>query len=66
VLWSEGPWADGALIIPHPEFRRRRFVLEPLAEIAPEWRDPLSGVTVRQLLERLSRPRPVDRTRSRS
>lgn len=55
VLWSEGPWAAGGLVVPHPEFRRRRFVLEPLAEIAPLWRDPISGATVRQLLYRLGR-----------
>ncbi len=61
ILWSEGPFEAGGLVIPHPEFRRRRFVLDPLAEIAPGWRDPLSGLTVRQLLSRLRRPHPVDR-----
>ena len=55
VLWSEGPWAGGGLVIPHPEFRRRRFVLEPLAELAPGWRDPITRATVRQLLHRLAR-----------
>ena len=55
ILWSEGPWAGGGLIVPHPEFRRRRFVLEPLAELAPGWRDPITGATVRQLLHRLGR-----------
>ena len=55
VLWSEGPWASGGLVVPHPEFRRRRFVLEPLAEIAPLWRDPITGATMRQLLHRLGR-----------
>jgi 2-amino-4-hydroxy-6-hydroxymethyldihydropteridine diphosphokinase len=55
VLWSGGPWAAGGLVVPHPEFRRRRFVLEPLAEIAPLWRDPITGATVRQLLHRLGR-----------
>jgi 2-amino-4-hydroxy-6-hydroxymethyldihydropteridine diphosphokinase len=55
IFWSEGPWAGEGLVIPHPEFRRRRFVLEPLAEIAPGWRDPITGATPRQLLHRLGR-----------
>lgn len=55
ILWSGGPWAGGGAVVPHPEFRRRRFVLEPLAEVAPLWRDPITGATVRQLLHRLGR-----------
>lgn len=43
------------LTLPHPRFRERRFVLAPLAEIAPEWRDPVSGKAVTELLERLPR-----------
>jgi 2-amino-4-hydroxy-6-hydroxymethyldihydropteridine diphosphokinase len=39
--------------VPHPRFRERRFVLEPLAEIAPELRDPVTGETMEQLLARL-------------
>ena len=42
------------LIVPHPRFRERRFVLEPLAEVAPDWRDPVTGLTVRDLLARLA------------
>ena len=57
VLWSQGSWGGNGLIIPHPEFRRRRFVLDPLAEVAPAWRDPITGATVRQLLFRLGRRR---------
>ena len=38
------------LIIPHPSFASRRFVLEPLAEIAPDFIDPVSGKAVRELL----------------
>ena len=66
VLWSQGPWAGDGLTVPHPAFRSRRFVLEPLADVAPQWRDPLTGATVRQLLHRLSRARPVDPGAARS
>jgi 2-amino-4-hydroxy-6-hydroxymethyldihydropteridine diphosphokinase len=60
ILWSQGAWGGDGLIIPHPEFRRRRFVLQPLAEVAPTWRDPITGVTVRQLLFRLARRHPSE------
>lgn len=66
LLWSGGAWAGDGLVIPHPEFRRRRFVLEPLATIVPAWRDPVTGATIRQLLHRLARPAPVDRVDTRS
>ena len=66
ILWSEGWWADGAVTVPHLEFRKRSFVLAPLAVIAPDWRDPLSGATVRQLFHRLRRASPVDRGPRRS
>jgi 2-amino-4-hydroxy-6-hydroxymethyldihydropteridine diphosphokinase len=42
------------LTVPHPMFRRRRFVLEPLASIAPDLVDPVTRLTVRELLDRLS------------
>jgi 2-amino-4-hydroxy-6-hydroxymethyldihydropteridine diphosphokinase len=38
------------LTIPHPSFSSRRFVLAPLAEIAPDFVDPVSGKTIRDLL----------------
>jgi 2-amino-4-hydroxy-6-hydroxymethyldihydropteridine diphosphokinase len=41
------------LIVPHPRFRERRFVLEPLADVAPYWTDPVTGLTIAQLLENL-------------
>jgi 2-amino-4-hydroxy-6-hydroxymethyldihydropteridine diphosphokinase len=59
VLWSGGIWVSPTLIVPHPRFRERGFVLQPAAAIAPGWRDPLTCRTVRQLLARLTRPRPL-------
>ena len=59
VLWDGGCWAAPDLIIPHRGYRERRFVLTPLRAIAPRWRDPLTGLTPRQLEARLTRPRPL-------
>ena len=61
ILWSGGCWEGPGLVVPHPALRGRRFVLEPLAEIAPGWRDPISGLSIRQLFTRLQQRRPVDR-----
>jgi len=47
VLWAE------ELVLPHPEMQTRRFVLEPLAEIAPGWVHPVLGVTAGEMLARL-------------
>lgn len=49
VLWSGGAWHGPDLVIPHPLFRQRPFVLQPATQIAARWRDPVSGLTVRQL-----------------
>ncbi|MEM1216713.1 MAG: 2-amino-4-hydroxy-6-hydroxymethyldihydropteridine diphosphokinase [Bacteroidota bacterium] len=38
------------LILPHPLFAERRFVLAPLADVVPQWQDPRSGRSVQVLL----------------
>lgn len=58
IGWSGGAWEGPGLVMPHRLFRERRFVLEPLAAVAPGWRDPVTGRTVRQLLAAVDRRRP--------
>lgn len=41
------------LVIPHPDMENRRFVLEPLAEIAPTFRHPVTGKSIMALLREL-------------
>lgn len=41
------------LHIPHPRMAERRFVLEPMAELAPQWRHPRTGLTAGEMLGRL-------------
>lgn len=53
LLWGDRVLRSPELTIPHPRLRTRRFVLAPLAEIAPEFRVPPDGMTVRSLLDSL-------------
>jgi 2-amino-4-hydroxy-6-hydroxymethyldihydropteridine diphosphokinase len=53
ILYGNRIVQTSGLEIPHPRFRDRRFVLQPLAEIAPEMRDPVTGLTVSELLRAL-------------
>ncbi|MEM1366762.1 MAG: 2-amino-4-hydroxy-6-hydroxymethyldihydropteridine diphosphokinase [Cyanobacteria bacterium P01_H01_bin.15] len=44
---------DPQLRVPHPRYRERGFVLVPLAEIAPNWRDPSTGDKISELIDRV-------------
>ncbi len=54
ILFGELVSEETELTIPHPRFRERRFVLEPLIELAPELVDPVTRLTVRELLDRMA------------
>ncbi|MCC7123307.1 MAG: 2-amino-4-hydroxy-6-hydroxymethyldihydropteridine diphosphokinase [Acidobacteria bacterium] len=56
ILYGDVVRNEAGLDVPHPRFRERRFVLAPLAEVAGEWVDPVTGSTISALLRRLPRP----------
>jgi 2-amino-4-hydroxy-6-hydroxymethyldihydropteridine diphosphokinase len=61
LLYDELIVSTADLTIPHPAMHLRRFVLEPLAEIASESRHPVLQKTVRELLEELPAGQRVSR-----
>ena len=54
ILFGDRRIDQPGLIVPHPRARLRRFVLEPLAEIAPDWIFPDCGKSVRECLNFLT------------
>jgi 2-amino-4-hydroxy-6-hydroxymethyldihydropteridine diphosphokinase len=53
ILYDSTICDEPGLQVPHPRFRERAFVLESLAEIAPQLIDPVSGKSVKELLDDL-------------
>lgn len=56
LLYGDRIIETSELTVPHPRLAERRFVLEPLSEIAPGAIEPRSGRRVSELLENLDRP----------
>jgi 2-amino-4-hydroxy-6-hydroxymethyldihydropteridine diphosphokinase len=50
LLYGNAVIHTSKLEVPHPRMVQRRFVLEPLAEIAPDLRLPVDGRTIREIL----------------
>jgi 2-amino-4-hydroxy-6-hydroxymethyldihydropteridine diphosphokinase len=55
ILFGDKKIEEPGLVVPHPRFRERLFVLEPLAEVAPGWIDPGTGQTISALLQQARR-----------
>lgn len=58
ILYGDRVIDTPELTVPHPRFRERAFVLDPLAAIAPDMIDPVSGMSVKALRARLSEQSP--------
>ncbi|HEV3512701.1 MAG TPA: 2-amino-4-hydroxy-6-hydroxymethyldihydropteridine diphosphokinase [Candidatus Sulfotelmatobacter sp.] len=65
LLYGDQVVNTAELIVPHPAMTQRRFVLEPLAEIAGEVRHPVVGKTVHELLAELPAGQSVRRVEAR-
>lgn len=53
IFFNEMVADEAQLTVPHPRMHLRRFVLEPVAELWPEFKHPVLGLSMRQLLEAL-------------
>ncbi len=61
VAWEQTIVRQPDLVIPHPRMHERRFVLAPLAEIAPAWTHPETGKTAAEMLASVQDPHAVRR-----
>lgn len=55
IFYDELVTENPKLLLPHPDMQNRDFVLRPLAELCPYKRHPLTGKTIKEMLEELSR-----------
>lgn len=63
IVPGRAEWRHGhGLAVPHRSAHKRAFVLRPLADIAPEWRHPVLGLTVRQMAARVGDAKSIRAT----
>ena len=55
------PGGPGKATMPHPRMTGRAFVLRPLADIAPQWRHPVSGASIQALVAALPADQVIER-----
>ena len=53
ILYGDAITDEPGVTVPHPRFRERLFVLQPLVEIAPDWIDPVTGMSIAELRQRI-------------
>ncbi len=53
LAYDDTVMEEQELTLPHPRMAERAFVLQPLADIAPEWRHPATGLTAQEMLDAL-------------
>lgn len=58
ILAGDAVVEETDLHVPHPRFRDRLFVLDPLCEVAPELADPVTRLTIRELRDRVREKGP--------
>ncbi len=63
LLWDDEVIAEPSLQVPHLELHKRRFALEPLCELAPDLRHPITGELIKNLLGKLG-PQDVVKIKS--
>ena len=56
IFYNDEVIESAELTIPHPRMHLRQFVLEPLAEIMPDYRHPVLGLTVREMMAGIDYP----------
>lgn len=59
IAYGNQEWNSDGVTVPHPHFRERSFVVAPLAEVWPDWKDPKTQISAQSLWEALSKKTPA-------